>query len=216
MISFPEEILLLAFDEQKGTLKELPTLALPYALSGAVLMDLALANRIDTDLKNLSLVDATPLGNSILDPVLAKIAEHPEAKPIEHWLEVFANDSQTIKTHSLDHLTATGVLAREEHRLLWLIPTRRYKTLDNQEQTEIRARLRELITTDQIPEPRDIVLLTLIKSCNLLGEILTTGEITHYQTRIDQLSRMDLIGQAVARSISEIQTSIMSSMLYLS
>lgn len=216
MISFPEEILLLALDEKSGALKELPTLALPYALSGAVLMDLALADRIDTDLKTLTLVSAEPLGNSILDPALATIAASPEPKPIEHWLEVFANDSHAIKTRALAHLTATGILKQEEHRLLWLIPTRRYHTLDNREKSEIRVRLHSLITSDEIPEPRDIVLLTLLKACNLLEEILNEDEIQKHRDRIQQLSKMDLIGQAVARSISEIQNSIMSSMLYLS
>lgn len=216
MISFPEEILLLALDEHSGTLKELPTLALPYALSGAVLMDLALANRIDTDVKTLTLIQAAPLNNPILDPALATIVASPEPKPIEHWLEVFANDSHAIKTRALAHLTETGILKQEEHRLLWLIPTRRYHTLDNHEKTEIRTRLRALITSDEIPEPRDIVLITLLKACNLLEEILPEDEIERNRERINQLSKMDLIGQAVARSISEIQNSIMSSMLYLS
>ncbi|MFQ3670368.1 MAG: GPP34 family phosphoprotein, partial [Verrucomicrobiia bacterium] len=157
-----------------------------------------------------------PLNNTILDPALATIAAVPEPKPIEHWLEIFANDAQAIKTRSLTHLVQTGILQQEEHRLLWLIPTRRYHTLDNREKAEVRARLHTLITSSDLPEPRDIVLLTLLKACNLLDEILPDNEIELHRERIQQLCKMDLIGQAVARSISEIQNSIMQSMLYLS
>ena len=44
------------------------------ALAGSVLMDLALDNRIDTDLETLTLVDATPTGDELLDPALEEIA----------------------------------------------------------------------------------------------------------------------------------------------
>jgi|GEM_PF-5556406 len=47
MLTFAEEIILLSLDDNSGALKELPSLSLPYASGGAVLMDLAMANRID-------------------------------------------------------------------------------------------------------------------------------------------------------------------------
>lgn len=179
-------------------------------------MDLALANRIDTDLKTLTLVNSEPPGSPVLDPILATLAASPEPQPIEHWLEIFANDSHTIRARALDHLTACGILKQEEHRILWIIPSRRYRTLDNREKAEVRARLRALVLSDDVPDPRDIVLLTLLKACNLLEEIFSVEEIERSRERIQQICRMDLIGQAVARSIADIQTSIMQSMLYLS
>lgn len=214
MLTFAEEILLLALDDNSGALKELPTLSLPYALSGAVLMDLALANRIDTDLKTLSLVDSTPTGDAALDLVLSKIAAEKEPKKIEYWLEVAANESHHIKEHALQQLMAKNVLKREEHRILWVFATRRYKSLDDQEQKEVKSRLRELVLGSDLPDARDIVLLSLLRSCNLLGEFLSEEEIEGHRDRIENLSKMDLIGQAVARSITEIQNSIMTSMLY--
>ena len=38
-------------------------------------MDLALANRIDTDALRLFLIDSTPVGDRLLDPILAEIAQ---------------------------------------------------------------------------------------------------------------------------------------------
>ena len=41
-------------------------------------MDLALENRIDTDLEKLILIDATPVGDNLLDETLADIAAGDE------------------------------------------------------------------------------------------------------------------------------------------
>ena len=50
MLRFAEEILVLVLDEGRGELAAgLPPRSLDLALAGAVLMDLALENRIDTD-----------------------------------------------------------------------------------------------------------------------------------------------------------------------
>ncbi len=84
MLRYAEEILLLVLDEGRGELAPgMPERSLSLALAGAVLMDLALENRIDTDSERLMLVDATPLGEDILDSTLAEIAgaeqEHERA-----------------------------------------------------------------------------------------------------------------------------------------
>ncbi|MFM8653319.1 MAG: GPP34 family phosphoprotein, partial [Verrucomicrobiota bacterium] len=56
MLTFGEEIVLLALDDKKGKFVDLPPLALDQALAGAALLELAFQNRIDTDLAHLMLV----------------------------------------------------------------------------------------------------------------------------------------------------------------
>ena len=53
MLTFAEELLLLALDDEKGVLVQMPIMSFEYGLVGAILMELALMNKIDTDLKNL-------------------------------------------------------------------------------------------------------------------------------------------------------------------
>lgn len=70
-----EEIVLLLLDDDRGDLAPgLSKVTLNVVLAGAVLMDLALDNRIDTDLARLVLLDGTPLDDDLLDPSLAAIA----------------------------------------------------------------------------------------------------------------------------------------------
>ena len=73
-LTFSEEILILLLNDEWETLASLPRPVIDRALLGAVLMDLAFANRIDTGLETLFVIGRTPTGSPLLDPVLAKIA----------------------------------------------------------------------------------------------------------------------------------------------
>ena len=74
MLRFAEEIMLLLLDDQDGSFLPIPEWSMQCALAGAVLMDLALEDRIDTDLDSLILVDKAPTGDPLLDPTLERIA----------------------------------------------------------------------------------------------------------------------------------------------
>ena len=80
MLRFAEEIMLLMLDDKGGKFADVPRLWLHYALAGAVLMDLALERRIDTDPKQLVVIDPSPLGDDLLDPVLARIVRSTETR----------------------------------------------------------------------------------------------------------------------------------------
>ena len=57
MLAIAEEVLLLVLDDDTGKLSaSLPVHALRNAVAGALLMDLALSDRIDTDLHKLILI----------------------------------------------------------------------------------------------------------------------------------------------------------------
>ena len=55
MLRSAEELVLLLIDEKKGDLIPTPDWTLACTLAGAILMDLALEGRIDTDLERLVL-----------------------------------------------------------------------------------------------------------------------------------------------------------------
>ena len=102
MLRFPEEIILLLYNEARGDFA--PGLAphsLHTVLAGAVLMDLALENRIDTDPEHLVLVDSTPLGDDLLDPILADIVQDTEARNLGYWVAQTAKQATKSATRHL-------------------------------------------------------------------------------------------------------------------
>ena len=87
MLTFSEEILVLLLEDERGTLIPIPRTKFECALAGAALMDLAFANRIDTDLETLMVIDRTPTGNMMLDRTLAKIGAREETTDTRTWIQ---------------------------------------------------------------------------------------------------------------------------------
>jgi hypothetical protein len=192
MLGFVEEIVLLQLDDSQGSFVNLPMSAADVVLAGAALMELAL-------------VDRTPTGDDILDDVLSQLGEAGGELNAAAVLERISGQGEKYQDIALKRLIAKGILREEQGRFLWVFHTRRYPVVDDREQREVRARLRQLVLSDEIPDPRDIVLICLIEACGLLGLVLSPDEIAKTQTRVDELGRLDLIGQAVTKAVGEIR-----------
>ncbi len=208
MLSFAEEIVLLLLDEAEGTFVPVPESVFGVVVVGAALMDLAIHNRVDADLEQLMVVDGTPLGDDILDDVLRRLGKPAGDLKITQAIYDTIPYVEEYKSRALARLLAHGILREENGRHLWVFRTRRYPVIDNAEQHEVRTRLRQILLTDEIPDPRDIALICLIDACHLLAFVLSPEEIEAAKSRVEQLRKMDLIGQAVVKSASEVQAII--------
>ncbi len=214
MLTFVEEIVLLALDDKKGKFVELPPLALDQALAGAALLELAFLSRIDTDLTHLTLVSDKATGDRMLDPILKEIAAAQDRKDAKHWVGVISADGQKIREGALARLVEKGVLKREEKKILWVIPGRRYPMIQNQEEEEVRKRIRRVVVDGAIPSPRDVVIISLASACQLLRTVFSDADLLKYSPRIAEVAKMDLIGRAVSKSVAEVQEAVMRAVLY--
>ena len=208
MLRFAEEIMLLLLNDEDGEFVPVPGWSLQCAFAGAVLMDLALENRIDTDLEKLVLVDPTPLGDDLLDPVLALIAREAKTYDARHWVERIADNADEIREGALARLVDRGILRREDNRFLWVFHSRRYPIIDGKAEREVKLRIMEVLFGDQIPDPRDVVIICLVDACGILKEMLSDRELERASERIGQVTKLDLIGQAVSKAVWDIQASI--------
>ena len=205
MLRFAEEVMLLLLDDENGTFAHVPSWSLNYALGGGVLMDLALENRIDTDLEQLFLVDATPLDDNLLDPMLAEIAGAGETHDARYWVEHAAGRAAEIRETALERLVSKGILSRQEERFLWVFRSRRYPVVDGKAEREVKLRIMEVLFSDIIPDPRDIVIIALADACGIFKWLLSKRELKNVQARISEVRRMELIGRAVAEAIWDIE-----------
>ena len=210
MLRFVEEIMLLLLRDHDGRFVRVPSWSLEYALAGGVLMDLALENRIDTDLENLILVDSTPVGDSLIDPTLAEIAGEP-THPTRYWVERTVERSEDLHEAALSRLVEHGILERQEKRFLWAFRSRRYPMVDGRAEREVKLRIMEVLFGEEIPDPRDIMLICLVDACGIFDHLLSREELGKASGRIEQVRQMDLIGQATTQAIREIELSIAAS-----
>jgi len=205
MLSFVEEITLLMLDDARGEFVDMPVSAFATVIAGAALMDLAMHDRVDTDLEKLVVVNKTPTGDAILDHALAQIADDGAGMRILEALDRIGLQAQDYAAQALQRLVAHGILREDSGRFLWVFRTRRYPVVDDREEREVKARLHQILLTDEIPDPRDVVLICLVAACKLTDLVLTPEELEGAAARIEQLRKMDLIGQAVAKAVAEIE-----------
>ena len=207
-LRFAEEITLLMLSDEDGEFVRVPGWSMQCAYASAVLMDLALENRIDTDLKRLVLLDPTPVGDDLVDPILALLVESRETYDTRYWIDNLAERAEEIREKSLARLVERGILRCEAGRFLWVFESRRYPIIDGEPEREVKLRLMEVLFSNEIPDPRDIVLLCLVDSCGILREVLTARELERVSERIEQVRKLDLIGQAMSKAVWDIQSSI--------
>ncbi len=209
MLRFAEEIMLLLLDDEDGSFARVPDRLVRYALGGGVLMELALEDRIDTDLDKLVLIDSTPLQDSLVDPTLSDIAAATETHDTRYWLERTALCADEIREGALRRLVEKGILAREEGRFLWVFRARRYPALDDgKAEQEVKLRIMEVLFSDKIPDPRDVVIICLADACGMFEKILAGPELARATGRIEQVRKLDLIGQEVTKAIWDIEASL--------
>ena len=211
MLRFVEEIILLLLRDEDGRFVHVPSWSLDYAIAGGVLMDLAMENRIDTDLEHLILVDPTPTGDSLLDPALADI-EAEEKGDTRYWVERTAKSAPEIREEALARLVSVGILERQEDRFLWVFRSRRYPAIDGKAEREVKLRIMGTLFSDEIPDPRDIMIICLADACGIFNELLSKRELEQAASRIQQVRRLDLIGQAMSQAIDDIETAVVASM----
>ena len=213
MLTFTEEILLLLLDDKDGSFVPIAKSNLGCAIAGAVLMDLAFANRIDTDPESLIVTDRTPTGNPILDPTLTKIAAQGEPSNTRTWIRLLSvEDSPAIREQALQSLVARGIVVQREARVMWAFRARRYPTIDGNVEQEVKLRIGDVLLSDDIPDPRDVALIGLVDACDILRDIFRERDMEQCRPRIDQLRKMDLIGRELAQAIADIERTVAMSL----
>ena len=222
MLTFPEDVVLLLLDDEEGVFLSVGKNTLELALTGSVLMELGFANRIDTDLERLTVVDPVPTGNPLLDDVLERIAGRKEATSTREWVETLSADATaTIQEQALASLVERGILKREQKRLLpetvqhlWIFRAPRYFVVDATAKRAPELRLADTLFSDEIPDVRDAALSSLVDACNVLPSVFGEREIERIAPRIELLRNMDLIGREITGAIAAIERSRVQSMAH--
>ena len=207
-LSIAEEMLLLLLHDDDGTFIRLPDWSIRYALSGSVLMELAELGRIDTDLERLFVISEEPVENDLVNSLLHEIIREENDQNIRFWVERTAVHAEAIREHALNLLIEKGILEKREQQFLWVFRSRKYPIIDGRAEKEVKLRLFEVLLSDALPSPRDVVILCLSHACGILNEILPRHELDRALDRIEQVRRLDLIGQTVAKAIWDIEISI--------
>ena len=85
-LNLAEEFLLLALNEEKGTVVFAASMALPYGLAGALLIELAEAGLVRIEGKKLVPAPRGSARDGLLDGVLGTVRASSKTRSLEHWV----------------------------------------------------------------------------------------------------------------------------------
>ena len=208
-LTLPEELILTLLNEESGHFHQVPGWNLDCAIVGSVLAELSLIGRLDSDMTSLIMLDETPTGDPALDPVLAAIAAEPNQRSARYWIERLARMAEAITDHSLDHLVGLKILQHHSGDF-WTLAESAWQgasangSAPGGSARYVKNRISNAIFNNEIPEPRDIIVICLVNTCDLLRFIFTLEE--EHEQRIELISKMDLIGRSIAEAVAQNMT----------
>lgn len=209
-LNLAQELLLLVMDEDNGEATGVPSRTMGYALAAAALIELELQHRIDTSPEELVVVDSTPLGDNLLDPVLADIVEvsRDSARNAEFWIRRMAERSEELRATALAGLETQGLVEADDTGFFSLsrlaARARRYPEAGSRQAQEVRLRVLQGIFGTEIPDPRDIAMISLANACDIFQRILPADDYEEVRERIGLLSRLELVSRSVVGSIRDL------------
>lgn len=204
MLNFniPEKLFILSIDDHRGAIASSAKNTLGYGLAGALLAELALANKIKLQGTRLAVIDVTPTGDALLDNTLAEIVAQKKNMKFTRWLETHAG-KPLIKQIAM-RLADQKAIHIEKKRYLWVIPYEVYPQVDASAKYWVKQHLRGIVLAGEPAQAPDVALLSLLKACRLLRLVYTKDEFKYASKKVAALAVGDNLGNAVAKLVDEI------------
>ena len=205
-LTLVDELVLTLLNEESGYFRQVPGWNLNCAIVGAALAELSLMARVDTDMESLILLDGTPTGDPALDPVLHRIAASPEQRNAQYWIERLAPEAESVIDLTLARLCDLRILQHHDGDF-WSLAGSAWRMgvhTGSEVGTAVefvKTRISRAIFNNEIPDPRDIVIIGLIHTCDVLRFIFELDEES--EQRVEDVCKMDLIGRAIADAVGE-------------
>ena len=207
-LTLAEELLLLALNEEKGTVVMAGSMGLSYGLAGALLIDLIASGLVRLEGKDLVASPSGSARDELLDEALGAIRASKRTRTLGHWVNKIGRSGGKTKKRLLDRLASKGILKQEEHRLLLVFPTMRYPEANPMPEYGIRERVRAAIRGFPPPDARTAALISLVHACDLTGVIFEKGERREAKKRAKAISQSQPVGSAVAHAVEAIKAAV--------
>ena len=204
-----QEVLLLALNDKKGTFSHGMFL---YSVTGAMVSELLLQGKIvhaDGKEGEVTVVDADPTGDELLDELLLKIGASNKPPGLSHWVSKAAQIKDL--PHRVAHqLSEKGVVTEDKKKVLWVFTKRVYPELDGTFEDAIRQRMADIMFDESaVPDGRTAVLIALARHATLLKTNFPSVELEQHKDRINALANGNVLASdATKETIKAVQAAI--------
>jgi len=198
-----DQLTLLALDDEKGTFVTEST-AYSYAIAGAVIMELALEERIDLSGEKVVVKDKSKTGDKIIDACFQAIIESKKERKVKSWVDRLGNSANKIRRDTIDKLIDNRILEKKENKILWIFSYNKYPAQNPRPENHLRRRLYDIIVNSHQPNLKEVMLLNLIESCSLGKEVFGKEQVKTFKKRLKAINEYDHLGDSIGKSIKEI------------
>jgi hypothetical protein len=140
------------------------------------------------------------------------MSRRPDLTTVKQWIEELFHRKDDLEGEALSSLIAQGILRHEKSKLLWIVDVERFPLVDNKPQQHVKLRLAHAILADEIPDTRDIMLVSIAEPCGLLHYVLSETELAARRARIQMLCSMETISRQVSTAIVSLETALRQAM----
>lgn len=217
MLTLPESLLLLALDDESGSVDWHARGGPPYALAGAVLTELAVRERIAIDGKKVQVVDASPLGDEALDLALFRIAASKKPHDAKHWAGDLARGrgDRSIRDALTRSLVERGIVREEERRILRIFRLKRYPAEDVRDERADAESVRRFALAsphaDDGVDPRTAALAAFVQVAGLGARLFAKNERRQAKARLKDVLKENQYGQAANAALQAAQAAAAAS-----
>ena len=209
MLTLFEELFALSIHEDKGTVISSSGAGLQLGLSGALLAQLALREKVSiTENHRVCLVNSEPTEDEILDEAIQTIQASEKERKFSYWIDAFSQKPEKFRKHLTERLVRRGVVSEEEDHLVWVVPSRDFPNIEASTKFVIKRRLRSIILANESASLRDIALLTMVKACGLSFLVFLRDERKLAARRTNELMVGAAMKNPIAQTIEEIAAAL--------
>lgn len=176
-----------------------------FALAGAHLMDLSFQDRIDSDVDTVFAIQQSDLEDGAL-PLALKVLNRLGGKTtLSVMLNEVVGRIGELRSETLASLVIKKALKVRSQKIFWGFV--QSETVDRKvaDVARIRNALVRLIETDELPDPEQAALISLLHACGMIGAVFGGVHpdkwLSRYEKRVDAIRRIDLVGRAVAGAL---------------
>ena len=209
MVTLAEDLYLLASDGDTGRLL-IDTTYLDRGLSGALLLELVLQRRVGSVDYHVTMSDSTPTGDPLLDTALAEVAGESKAHEPEYWVRHLARG---VRHAVQDRLVAEGVLRRDDHKVLGVIPVHRTPETDQRLHHELVDHLHDAVVLGHPPSRKTAALATLALAVGLEQHLFPRSDRRAVRHRMAEVAESGCaegqwVGAAVRHTIDAVNAAM--------
>lgn len=209
--STAEKFLIIAHRPEKGGFLT-SQLFIQYGISGAILLDLSLCERISIVDKKLLLKPGKALSSPMLNDVSTIISQSPNPRKISYWVGKLASRYNRYKWQIMEGLESKRILRIEKRKFLGLIPYRQSVFTETYTRSSLVSQLKNEILSGRGGDGELNALAGLVKACSM-ERILATDrdELKRIRQQLKVMVSENPVSDVVAQTIRQVQAAIIAS-----